>query len=124
MKEGWTDKLPLKYDDKTYGDRFGLQFFAEHFNSEILSDSSDQYDIIFDDFGQIFDAFSLMALNLLMTENDVNELKAKAAAGKDKLFPGRKTTFLQKRVAVLSCMHICMHVCTYVSMYECMYVCM
>ena len=53
------------------GDRFGLLFFAENFNSEILSDSSDQYD----DFGQILDAFSLMALNSLKTENDVNELK-------------------------------------------------
>ena len=78
MKEGWADKLPLKYDDKTYGDRFGLQFFAENLNSEILSDSSSQYD----DFGQILDAFSLMALNSLKTENDVNELKAKAASGK------------------------------------------
>ena len=27
LKEGWTDHLPLKDDDKTYyGDRFGIQF--------------------------------------------------------------------------------------------------
>ena len=56
-----------------------------------------------------------MALNLLMTENDVNELKAKAAAGKDKLFPGRKTTFLQKRRGGSSLM--------YAYMYACMYAC-
>ena len=80
LKEGWADKLPLKYDDKTYGDRFGLQFFAENFNSEVLSDSSAKED----DFVQIFDAFALMALNSLKTENDINELKAKAASGKDK----------------------------------------
>ena len=23
LKEGWEDHLPFKYDDKTYGDRFG-----------------------------------------------------------------------------------------------------
>ena len=39
LKEGWADKLPLKYDDKTYGDRFGIKFFAENLNSEILSDT-------------------------------------------------------------------------------------
>ena len=30
LKEGWADHLPLKYDDKTYGDRFGIQFFVEN----------------------------------------------------------------------------------------------
>ena len=24
LKEGWADCLPLKYDDKTYGERFGI----------------------------------------------------------------------------------------------------
>ena len=33
LKEGWAYKLPLQYDDKTYGDRFRLQFFAEHLYS-------------------------------------------------------------------------------------------
>ena len=32
LKEGWADHLSLKYDDKTYGDRFGIQFFVENFN--------------------------------------------------------------------------------------------
>ncbi len=27
LKEGWADHLPLKYDDKTYGDRFGIGEF-------------------------------------------------------------------------------------------------
>jgi len=80
LKEGWADKLPLKYDDKTYGDRFGIQFFAENLNSDILSDASSKNDGII----QIFDAFCLMALNSLKTENDVNELKAKASSGKEK----------------------------------------
>ena len=41
LKEGWADHLPLKYDDKTYGDRFGIQFFVENFNSLVNANSSD-----------------------------------------------------------------------------------
>ena len=26
LKEGWAEHLPLTYDDKTYGDRFGIHF--------------------------------------------------------------------------------------------------
>lgn len=26
LKERWADHLPLKYDDKTYDDCFGIQF--------------------------------------------------------------------------------------------------
>ena len=36
VKEGWAEHLPLKYDDKTYGDCFGIQFFVENFNSSVL----------------------------------------------------------------------------------------
>ena len=59
--------MPLKYDDKTYGDRFGIQFFVENFNSSVLEDSSD----LDDDILQIFDVFCLMAFNSLKTENDM-----------------------------------------------------
>ena len=31
LKEGWAEHLPLKYDDKTYGDRFGISFFCGEF---------------------------------------------------------------------------------------------
>ncbi len=67
LKEGWTDHLPLKYDDKTYGERFGIQFFVENFNSNVLKNSSDMNDGIV----QIFDVFCLMAFNSLNTENDI-----------------------------------------------------
>ena len=46
LKEGWAEHLPLKYDDKTYGDRFGSQFFVENFNSSVLENSSDLDDDI------------------------------------------------------------------------------
>jgi hypothetical protein len=69
----------LKYDDKTYGDRFGIQFFVENFNSSVLKNSSD----LDDDILQIFDVFCLMAFNSLKTENDINDLRAKAS-GKTK----------------------------------------
>ena len=42
LKEGWAEHLPLKYDDKTYGDRFGIQFFVENFNSNVVENSSDK----------------------------------------------------------------------------------
>ena len=64
MKEGWADHLPLKYDDKTYGDRFGIQFFVESFNSHVVDNSSD----LNDGMHQIFVAFCLMALNSLKTQ--------------------------------------------------------
>ena len=70
LKEGWADHFPLKYDDKTYGERFGIQFFVENFNFSVLENSSDLDDDIF----QIFDVFCLMALNSLKTENDINDL--------------------------------------------------
>ena len=76
MKEGWAEHFPLKYDDKTYGDRFDIQFFVENFNSYTVDNSSD----LVDGLRKIFDAFSLMALNSLKTENDINDLKAKAAS--------------------------------------------
>ena len=44
LKEGWADHLQLKYDDKTYGDRFGIQFFVENFNSDMLENSIDLID--------------------------------------------------------------------------------
>ncbi len=72
--------MPLKYDDKTYGERFGIQFFVENFNSSVLEESSD----LDDDILQIFDVFCLMAFNSLKTENDINDLRAKAASGKTK----------------------------------------
>ncbi len=80
LKKGWAEHLPLKYDDKTYGDRFGIQFFVENFNSNVVDYSSD----LVDGLRQIFDAFSLIALNSLKTENDINDLKAKAASSKNK----------------------------------------
>ena len=80
LKEGWADHLPLKYDDKTYGDRFGIQFFVENFNSLIDSNSSD----LNVNMHQIDEAFCLMALNSLKTENDLNDLKVKATAAKNK----------------------------------------
>ncbi len=70
--------MPLKYDDKTYGERFGIQFFVENLNSSVLENSSD----LDDDILQIFDVFCLMAFNFLKTENDINDLRAKAASGK------------------------------------------
>ncbi len=72
--------MPLKYDDKTYGDRLGIQFFVENFNSNVFDNSSD----LVDGLRQIFDAFCVMAYNSLKTENDINDLKAKAAAPKKK----------------------------------------
>ncbi len=80
LKKGWADHFPLKYDDKTYGERFGIQFFVENFNFSVLENSSDLDDDIF----QIFDVFCLMALNSLKTENDINDLRAQAASGKTK----------------------------------------
>ena len=81
LKEVWAEHLPLKYDDKTYGDRFGIQFFVENFNySSVLENSFD----LDDDILQIFDVFCLMAFNSLKTENDINDLRAKAASGKTK----------------------------------------
>ena len=69
LKEGWADHLPLKYDDnKTYGDRFGIQFFVENFNSLIDSNSSD----LNVNMHHIYKAFCLMDLNSLKTENDIN----------------------------------------------------
>jgi hypothetical protein len=81
LKEGWADHLPLKYDDKNYGDRFGIQFFVENFNSDMLENSTD----LIDGTIQIFDVFRLMALNSLKTENGINDLRAKAASGKSKM---------------------------------------
>ena len=80
LKEGWADHLPLKYDDKTYGDRFGIQFFVENFNSLVNADSSD----LNANMHQIYEAFCSMALNSLKTENNINDLKVKAAAAKNK----------------------------------------
>ena len=54
LKEGWAEYSPLKYDDKTYGDRFGIQFFVENFNSHVVDNASD----LVDGLRQIFDAFS------------------------------------------------------------------
>ena len=62
----------MKYDDKTYDVRFDIQFFVENFNSYVVDNSSASVDGL----RQIFDAFSLMALNSLKTENDINDLKA------------------------------------------------
>ena len=36
LKEGWAEHFPLKYDDKTYGDWFGIQSFVENFNSHVV----------------------------------------------------------------------------------------
>ena len=52
----------------------------ENFNSSVLENSSD----LDDDILQIFDVFCLMAFNSLKTENDINDLRAKAASGKTK----------------------------------------
>ena len=99
LKEGWAEHLPLKYDDKTYGDRFGIQFFVDNFNSNVVDNSSD----LADDLRQIFDAFSLMALNSLKTENDINDLKAKAPAPKNKNSKSNATMdFASLRHAVCS----------------------
>ena len=70
----------MKYDDKTCGGRFGIQFFVENFNSDILENSSDLSDGII----QIFDVYCLLVFNSLKTENDINDLRAKAASGKSK----------------------------------------
>ena len=75
LKEGWAEHSPFKSDDKAYGERFGIQFFVENFNSSVLENSSDADDDIL----QIFDVFCLMAFNSLKTENDINDLRAKAA---------------------------------------------
>ena len=80
LKEGWADHLPMKYDDKTCGGRFGIQFFVENFNSDILENSSDLSDGII----QIFNVYCLLVFNSLKTENDINDLRAKAASGKSK----------------------------------------
>ena len=68
LKEGWAAHLSLKYD-KTYGDRFGIQFFVENFNFNVVDNSSD----LVDGLRQIFDAFCVMAYNLLKTENDIHQ---------------------------------------------------
>ena len=81
LKEGWADHLPLKYDDKTYGERFGIQFFVENFNSSVHESSSD----LDDDILQIFNVLCLVAFNSLKTENDINDLRAQAASGKTKM---------------------------------------
>ena len=52
----------------------------ENFNSSVLEESSD----LDDDILHIFDVFCLMASNSLKTENDINDLRAKAASGKTK----------------------------------------
>ena len=39
---------------KTIGDRFGIQFFVENFNSHVVDNASD----LVDGLRQIFDAFS------------------------------------------------------------------
>ena len=52
----------------------------KNFNSNRMDNSSD----LNDGLHQIFDAFCLMALNSLKTENDINDLKAKAASSKNK----------------------------------------
>ena len=99
LKEGWAEHSPLKYDDKTYGDRFGIQFFVENFNSHVVDNASD----LVDGLRQIFDAFSLMALNSLKTENDINDLKAKAASSKTKNSKSNATTdHASLRLAVVS----------------------
>ena len=80
LKEGWADHLPLKYDDKTYGDRFCIQFFVvENYNSHVVDNFSD----LNDGMHQIFDAFCLMALNSLKTENDINDFKAASSKNKN-----------------------------------------
>jgi len=100
LKEGWADHLPLKYyDDKTYGERFAFQFFVENFSSDILENSSDLSDGII----QIFDVNCLMAFNSLKTENDINDLRAKAASGKSKNAKSNATMdFASLRYAVVS----------------------
>ena len=55
-----------------------FKFFVENFNSSVLENSSD----LDDDILQIFDVFCLMAFKSLKTENDINDLRAKAASGK------------------------------------------
>ena len=99
LKEGWAEHLALKYDDKTYGDRFGIQFFVENFNSNVLENSSDADDDVL----QIFDVFCLMAFNSLKTENDINDLRAKAASGKNKNAKSNATMdYSSLRFAVVS----------------------
>ena len=99
LKEGWAEHLALKYDDKTYGDRFGIQFFVENFNSNVLENSSDAEDDVL----QIFDVFCLMAFNSLKTENDINDLRAKAASGKNKNAKSNATMdYSSLRFAVVS----------------------
>ena len=44
IERRWANHLPLKYFDKTYGDRFGIQFFVENFNSDMLEYSTDLSD--------------------------------------------------------------------------------
>ena len=47
---------------------------------------------------QIYEAFCLMALNSLKTENDINDLKVKAAAAKNKNAKAKNTIFMDTAV--------------------------
>ena len=71
----------------------------EIFNSNVLEKSSDMNDGII----QIFDVFCLMVLNSLKIENDINDLRAKAASGKTKNAKSNATMdYASLRYAVVS----------------------
>jgi hypothetical protein len=75
-----------------------FHFFVENFNSSVLENSSD----LDDDILQIFDVFCLMVFNSLNTENDINDLRAKAASGKTNAKSNATMDYASLRFAVVA----------------------